>query len=149
MNWFSSAIRAIPGLPLPGGAGAAADRDRTREAGMAKHSKKTCQTETGQGMLFDYLTNATGDEGLPSAGNGAVERSKLATPRVDPVDVRAIQDLLWKEARWALTASESFTDDASFEAYLGEHLPQNSPTTRTRYAQTLVRWFFPDGVRGL
>jgi hypothetical protein len=68
---------------------------------------------------------------------------------LEPTDVRAIQDLIWKEAKWALAAAESFTDDTAFEEYLREHLPQNSRTTRARYVQILMRWFFPDGVRGL
>ena len=30
-----------------------------------------------------------------------------------------------------------------------DHLPQNSLETRDRYSQNLMRWFFPDGIRGL
>jgi hypothetical protein len=117
---------------------------------MAKGTRKNRQAEIDQGVLFDGLTSPPASPDLPPPANpGAFARRKLTTPRVAPTDVRAIQDLVWNEARWALTAAEQFTDDAPFEAYLAEHLPQNSPSTRTRYAQTLVRWFFRDGVRGL
>jgi hypothetical protein len=84
-----------------------------------------------------------------SLENGSGESDKAAQLPAGATDIRAIQDLLWKEARWAVTAAESFTDEAAFEDHLREHLPQNSPNTRTRYVQTLMRWFFPDGVRGL
>ncbi|HEY7153837.1 MAG TPA: hypothetical protein VH575_07740 [Gemmataceae bacterium] len=64
-------------------------------------------------------------------------------------DVRAIQDLIWKEALFAVQAAEPFTEEAAFRKHLQTHLPQNSPETRERYTQTLFRWFFPDGMQGL
>jgi hypothetical protein len=81
-------------------------------------------------------------EDTPPAG----KRPALASR---PEDIRAIQDLIWKEALVAVQSAEPFTDEAEFQQYLQTHLPQNSPETRTRYAQTLVRWFFPDGMQGL
>src|SRR5262249_51289539 len=117
---------------------------------MAKHANKNRQVETGQRILFDGQTDpATGEEIPLPATNGTVPAIRQGKPSMAPPDVQAIQDLLWKEARWALPATESFTDDAAFERHLAEQLPQNSPTTRIRYAQTLTRWFFPDGLRGL
>lgn len=74
---------------------------------------------------------------------------KSVASRSQPEDIRAIQDLIWKEALFAVQAAQPFTDETEFQAYLSAHLPQNSPETRTRYAQTLLRWFFQDGIRGL
>jgi len=64
-------------------------------------------------------------------------------------DIRAIQDLIWKEALLTLPWSEEFEDVGEFQHYIREHLPQNSLSTRDRYAQTVVRWFYPDGLKGL
>ncbi len=63
--------------------------------------------------------------------------------------IRAIQDLIWKEALLSLPWSENFEDLAEFQQYIREHLPQNSLSTRDRYAQMVVRWFYPDGLKGL
>jgi hypothetical protein len=57
--------------------------------------------------------------------------------------------LIWKEALLALPWSEQFEDTGAFQTYIRDHLPQNSLSTRDRYAQTLIRWFFPDGMQGL
>src|SRR5437870_519774 len=64
-------------------------------------------------------------------------------------DVRAIQDLLWNEALFALQRVDSFSDDNALTEFLRQSLPQNSQETRKRYVVSLMRWFFPDGVRGL
>jgi hypothetical protein len=117
---------------------------------MAKSAGKNRPAKTGQRTLFDGLSNSVAEEGIRlRAGSGAVGASEPVNSLDAKADVRAIQDLLWKEARWALLSVEAFADEAPFEKYLAEHLPQNSLSTRTRYAQTLVRWFFLDGVRGL
>lgn len=81
--------------------------------------------------------------------DGDRRKKKHFTPKMAREEVRGIQDLLWKEALLALPQVDSYNDDAAFQEYLGEHLPQNSLETRTRYAQSLMRWFYPDGVRGL
>lgn len=44
---------------------------------------------------------------------------------------------------------EKFSEPDAFQDFLRSNLPQNSLSTRTRYAQTLLRWFYPDGVPGL
>jgi hypothetical protein len=104
---------------------------------MAKPVEDNRPRESGQRTLFDGAEPLSGDRPVVPDGNGTLP------------GVRAIQDLIWKEAWFALDAVEAHTDDAAFHEYLREHLPQNSRSTRSRYVQTLVRWFFPDGVRGL
>jgi len=44
----------------------------------------------------------------------------------------------------AIQDSLLFTDFSTFYRNLHERLPQNSPETRSRYAQRIVRWFFPE-----
>jgi hypothetical protein len=86
---------------------------------------------------------------LPASADGQPQSKKAGKRRPVREDVRAIQDLLWKEALSALRDVEQFKDEAGFHEHLRQQLPQNSLETRTRYAQTLLRWFFPDGVKGL
>jgi hypothetical protein len=64
-------------------------------------------------------------------------------------EVRVIQDLLWKEALMTLEWAEDHGDAGAFQEFIRTNLPQNSLSTRTRYAQTLIRWFYHDGVPGL
>jgi hypothetical protein len=80
---------------------------------------------------------------IPSA---KVTRRDSAKPRSS---VRAIQDLILKEALLSLPWSEQFGDVGTFQNYMREHLHQNSLSTRDRYAQTLIRWFYADGMKGL
>lgn len=80
---------------------------------------------------------------------GPVKGNRRVSPRMAREDVRGIQDLLWKESLFALNHVAEFSDDAAFQGFLQANLPQNSEETRCRYAQNLMRWFFPDGVRGL
>jgi hypothetical protein len=100
--------------------------------------------------LFDGRDEGMGETNQPETpADGQARSSQGNRPRVVRQDVRAIQDLLWNEALLAVHQAERFHNDEAFHEHLRHHLPQNSLETRTRYAQTLVRWFFPDGVRGL
>jgi hypothetical protein len=100
--------------------------------------------------LFDGKeehADADGVQPLSPVVNASAK--KVSKPRVARQDIRAIQDLLWKEALLAAHEVDRFESEEAFQDHLRQHLPQNSLETRTRYAQTLIRWFFPDGVRGL
>lgn len=85
----------------------------------------------------------------PASHNGCSKGIGRPPPRMARADVRGIQDLIWKEAVFAAGHVSEFSDDAAFQDFLCAHLPQNSEETRSRYAQSLMRWFFPDGVCGL
>lgn len=43
----------------------------------------------------------------------------------------------------AIQDSLTFTDFSAFYRHLQDNLSQNSPETRSRYATSIVRWFFP------
>lgn len=95
--------------------------------------------------LFDVQPNQA------AAAFPAVAPARAESPKRRPTraDVRAIQDLLWKEALLAVQELQPGDDEERFKAHLREHLPQNSESTRSRYAQNLIRWFFSDGISGL
>lgn len=65
------------------------------------------------------------------------------------VATKAIQDVLIAEG---LLAVKLFVDCQTLEQLqeaLLKNLGQNSMETRRRYTQSIVRWFFPDGVDGM
>ena len=66
-----------------------------------------------------------------------------------PTDRKAIQDVLLMEGLIALRLSTDVQSMEELQEALVKHLGQNSAETRRRYAQSVVRWFFPDGFDGL
>jgi len=63
--------------------------------------------------------------------------------------VKAIQDLLLSEGLLAAKLSvESSSIDQLQDALIGR-FSQNSQETRKRYAQSVLKWFFPNGINGL
>jgi hypothetical protein len=64
-------------------------------------------------------------------------------------DRKAIQDLLFVEGLLAARLSRKADSLEALQGQLIRHLPQNSLETRTRYAQSLLKWFFPEGLSSL
>jgi len=62
---------------------------------------------------------------------------------------KTIQDLLLKEGFLAVQLAAEVDSVEALQGTLAKQLSQNSKETRARYAQSLLRWFFPDGVHGL
>ena len=62
---------------------------------------------------------------------------------------RTLQDLLFAEGLLATRLSMHLDSLEVLQSQLVQHLHQNSLETRTRYAQSILKWFFPDGVGGL
>jgi len=62
---------------------------------------------------------------------------------------RALQDLLLSEALLAVKLSIGCDSLEQLQAQLISHLGQNSQETRVRYSQSVLRWFFADGISGL
>ena len=62
---------------------------------------------------------------------------------------KTIQDVLFSEGLMAVKASLNVSTLAELQASLVKQLGQNSMETRVRYAQSILRWFFPDGLNGL
>lgn len=56
---------------------------------------------------------------------------------------------MFKEAFAALPVIASLSDLSLLRLRLAETLPQNAEATRIRYAESMIRWFFRDGLNGL
>lgn len=62
---------------------------------------------------------------------------------------KAIQDVLIPEGLMALKLAHEATSPEQLQELLMTRLGQNSAETRRRYAQSVLKWFFPDGLEGL
>ena len=62
---------------------------------------------------------------------------------------RAIQDALLPEGLHAVKWSVECQSVEQLQEVLSEKLGQNSLETRRRYSQSILKWFFPDGIDGL
>lgn len=56
---------------------------------------------------------------------------------------------MFKEALAALPVIAPLSDLSQLRLGLANTLPQNGEATRTRYAESMIRWFFRDGLQGL
>lgn len=66
----------------------------------------------------------------------------------EPAERKTIQDALISEGVIAVKLSSEVNSLAEFQEVLCKHLGQNSMETRRRYAQSILGWFFPDGLGG-
>jgi hypothetical protein len=64
-------------------------------------------------------------------------------------DRRSLQDLLLNEGLVAAKLSVGSPSPGQLQGDLVQRLGQNSMETRVRYAQSVLRWFFADGLNGL
>ncbi len=62
---------------------------------------------------------------------------------------RTLQDLLLTEGLLAVRLSVHLDALDVLHSQLVQHLHQNSMETRDRYARSILKWFFPDGVGSL
>src|SRR5438876_1098218 len=119
-------------------------RQRGRSSRLKDVTTKADEADQGKPIQPTLFNDQAGRVELGQAavvaGDGSPRPNRHASPRVPRADVRAIQDLIWKEALLAVRAVEQFDTDPAFQDHLRQTLPQNSLETRERYAQTLVRW---------
>ena len=82
----------------------------------------------------------------------------LATPplsvlapkeRLPKREQKTIQDVLIPEGLLALKLAQEAESLEELQEVLGAQLTQNSVKTRQRYARSILKWFFPDGLDGL
>jgi hypothetical protein len=85
----------------------------------------------------------------PPAADGQVTCAAESASPVKVLDRKTIQDVLFSEGLLAVRASLSVSTLTELQESLTRQLGQNSMETRVRYAQSIVRWFFPDGLNGL
>lgn len=62
---------------------------------------------------------------------------------------KTIQDVLIPEGMLAVKLAHEAKSEEEFSDILSKRLGQNSMETRRRYAQSIMKWFFPDGLKGL
>lgn len=85
-----------------------------------------------------------------SATDGPLSHTpSQASPTHYPRVAKALQDLLLTEALLAAKLSVECDSPEKLQAQLISHFGQNSQETRTRYSQSVLRWFFADGISGL
>jgi len=71
------------------------------------------------------------------------------TPRILSRPQKTLQEVIFREALGALPRISSITVLDDLRLRLAEALPQNAEITRVRYADSMIRWFFRDGLDGL
>ena len=62
---------------------------------------------------------------------------------------RTLQDLLFTEGLLAVRLAVNLDSLEVLHSQLVSHLHQNSLETRSRYARSILKWFFPNGVGSL
>jgi len=87
------------------------------------------------------------DSGLPVTGPMEPPGAKTLGDRRRPR--KTIQDLLLPEGLLAVRLSMGTDNAGELQQKLQQELKQNSAETRRRYAQSILLWFFWDGVDGL
>ena len=75
--------------------------------------------------------------------------SRLSKPAGAGKEKSVIQDLLVSEGLLAAKLSLDAVTLDDLQRKLETNLRQNSSETRRRYAQSVLKWFFPDGLDGL
>jgi hypothetical protein len=70
-------------------------------------------------------------------------------PRILSRPQKTLQEVMFKEALAALPVIASLADLSLLRLRLAETLPQNGEATRIRYADSMIRWYFRDGLDGL
>ena len=77
------------------------------------------------------------------------EDSLHSTKSEKNLERKTIQDILFNEGLLAVRASVAVSTLVELRDSLAQQLGQNSMETRIRYAQSILQWFFPDGLNGL
>ena len=70
-------------------------------------------------------------------------------PRILSRPQKTLQEVMFKEALAALPVIAPLSNLNDLRPRLAESLPQNGAETRIRYADSMIRWFFRDGLQGL
>ena len=106
-------------------------------------SERTGQRATDVAGQAELWENAP-----PASEMHSVSIDEAASPG-KTFDRKTIQDVLFSEGLMAVRVSAEVTTLPEFQETLTKQLGQNSMETRARYSQSILRWFFPDGLDGL
>lgn len=89
----------------------------------------------GRQIEFGFAAQNEADRNDPGA-SGTMSRAARSR--------KVIQDLLLPEGWLAIREADKHPTTESLRDYLTQSLPQQSRETRTRYASSVLRWFFPE-----
>jgi len=108
----------------------------------------------GQGHLWPYDLASRGPDVVPNdptpqSSVATTEQSRRPEEQDTKLDRRTIQDFLPAEGLIAVKISDELDSLEDLQCQLVAHFRQNSLETRTRYAQSVLLWFFSDGLAGL
>jgi len=96
------------------------------------------------GLLDDEISDSVS----PAGQSESIITPKTKTPG-NRRKQKTIQDVLLKEGLFAAKLAVGLTSTAQLQEKLQQELSQNSAETRRRYAQSILLWFFWDGMDGL
>jgi hypothetical protein len=115
---------------------------RDSQMGGQKHTVPSAH----QGELL-----VAGGRGPVWSGDPSVPSPNLAAGSAGTrlADRKTIQDLLLDEGRMAVRLSAGVESADALQVLLIKQFKQNSLETRTRYAQSVLKWFFGDEFNGL
>jgi len=119
--------------------------DALHLGGCREESSSGDVSEAAEGRPIQSLLPLEVDgRAMPPSQRGAVsDAMHFGRPR------KTIQDLLLREGMVAVRLAVGLDSAEVLQDTLARQLGQNSQETRARYAQSILRWFFPDGVNGL
>jgi hypothetical protein len=113
------------------------DRPKTPHQGVG---------DTDQSSLWPDASGEVPFGGQSQSAPQAADRAHPRGANRNAPERKSLQDLLFKEGIEAAKLSANATSLDDLQRLLVAHLGQNSLETRTRYAQSVIRWFFPGDI---
>jgi hypothetical protein len=128
--------------------------EKKEDKPKSRRGDKPSSQATGQGTLWP--TQPPSDEKLSTDASQDIGDATSADTKSRPSkragvgrEKTVIQDLLFPEGLLAAKLSLDAPTLDDLQEKLEANLRQNSSETRQRYAQSVLKWFFPDGLDGL
>ena len=124
-------------------------QNRQAPAGSTDAGASSVQAEQGMLWLEPYIDHLY--EGIPAASTPHLTVSTLSNSQSrhsaeTKNGQRTLQELLFPEGLLAARLSVGLDSLDDLQSQLVLHLKQNSLETRARYARSILKWFFPDGL---
>jgi len=107
------------------------------------------QRDARQSPLWPDASGETPRAGQSQFPAPAPDRAHRPGPKRNAPERKSLQDLLFKEGLEAAKLSANATSLDDLQQLLVAQFGQNSLETRTRYAQSVLRWFFPGDLNSI
>jgi hypothetical protein len=127
-------------------------QNRQAPTGSTDAGASSVQAEQGNLWLEPYTLHPyerTPASSMPHPTNATLSNPQSRHSAETRNGQRTLQDLLFPEGLLAARLSVRLDSLEDLQSQLVHHLHQNSLETRTRYARSILKWFFPDGPRSL